>query len=79
MIPVRFDLKAPKRRMRSEGWWDDRHVDDLLTQALGRCPEKTALIAYRADRQVRESIVATAGPRPERAKAFVNESTGDRA
>ena len=44
-----FDLAAHGRRMRAEGWWQDRTLDDLLARAVAAAPDKKALVAYRMD------------------------------
>lgn len=46
----KFDYVAHTKRMRQEGWWQDRTLDDLLEDAVAQFPDKNALVAYRVDR-----------------------------
>ncbi|PSJ57750.1 AMP-binding protein [Kumtagia ephedrae] len=45
-----FDFAAHAKRMRAEGWWQDKTLDDLLEAAIARNPDKKALVAYRMDK-----------------------------
>ncbi len=45
-----FDLKAHAKRMREQGWWQDKTLDDLLEQAIAMAPDKKAIISYRMDK-----------------------------
>ena len=51
MTAGRFDAADHARRMRAGGFWRDTPYDDCLMQALAAWPDKTALVAYRADRE----------------------------
>ena len=51
MTAGRFDAADHARRMRAGGLWRDTPYDDFLMQALAAWPDKTALVAYRADRE----------------------------
>ncbi|MGE0231434.1 MAG: AMP-binding protein [Flavobacteriaceae bacterium] len=44
-----FDWHAHAESMRARGLWQDLTLDDLLTRAVSRSPDKTVLMAYRAD------------------------------
>ena len=44
-----FDPADHARRMRQGGFWRDTPYDACLAQALTTTPDKTALVAYRAD------------------------------
>ena len=46
-----FDAAAHAVRMRAQGFWTDTSYDALLEQAVGRTPDKAALVACRADRE----------------------------
>ncbi|MGJ7510914.1 AMP-binding protein [Variovorax sp. GT1P44] len=45
-----FDAVAHARHMREEGFWQDKTIDDYLVAAIRQTPDKSALVAYRADR-----------------------------
>jgi len=45
-----FDSVAHGRAMRAGGFWQDRTIDEYLTQAVATVPDKLALVGYRADR-----------------------------
>lgn len=45
-----FDLRKHVQAMHEQGWWEDKTVDDLLSEAVGSAPDKPALIAYRMDK-----------------------------
>ncbi|MGO4836272.1 AMP-binding protein, partial [Rhizobiaceae sp. 2RAB30] len=45
-----FDLKAHAKRMREQGWWQDKTLDDLLEQAIAMAPDKKAIVSYRMDK-----------------------------
>ncbi len=45
----RFDPSEHARAMRSGGFWPDRGFDEFLVEAIRRSPDKTALVADRAD------------------------------
>lgn len=49
MTAQRFDPKAHAKAMRAQGYWLDRTVDTLLSEAVAKFPKKTAVIAYRDD------------------------------
>ncbi|WP_238366892.1 AMP-binding protein [Mesobacterium pallidum] len=49
MSESKFDRAAHAERMRKEGWWQDLTADDLLDRAIAADPDKTAIVAYRAD------------------------------
>jgi cyclohexanecarboxylate-CoA ligase len=42
---------APHASFREAGYWLDKSVDQLLTEAAARAPDKVAIIADRADRE----------------------------
>ena len=44
-----FDPVAHGRAMRESGFWLDKTVDDFLVDSVRRGPDKTALVASRAD------------------------------
>ncbi|MFO1218678.1 MAG: AMP-binding protein [Burkholderiaceae bacterium] len=50
MNTAAFDSQAHARAMRASGLWQDRTIDEFLAEAVQRVPDKTALVAYRADR-----------------------------
>jgi len=41
---------APHASFREAGYWLDKSVDQLLTEAAARAPDKVAIVADRADR-----------------------------
>lgn len=45
-----FDYVAHSKKMRQEGWWQDRTLDDLLEAAVAQYADKKAIVAYRTDR-----------------------------
>jgi len=45
-----FNPAAHARDMRAKGFWLDRTYDEVLRAALAAAPDKTAVVAYRADR-----------------------------
>lgn len=56
---MNFDpvLLAPRMGpMKAAGLWRDETIDDHLRRALRECPDKTALVAYRADRGAPERL-----------------------
>ena len=42
---------APHVRFRETGYWLDKTVDQLLTEAVAKAPDKVAIVADRADRE----------------------------
>lgn len=50
MVGTRFDPVAHAKAMREGGFWIDKNYDEFLQRAVGATPDKTALLAYRADR-----------------------------
>jgi cyclohexanecarboxylate-CoA ligase len=40
------------QQMRQDGWWQDISLDQSFQRAVSRSPDKTALVAYRTDREV---------------------------
>src|SRR5207245_2727533 len=42
---------APHASFREAGYWLDKSVDQLLTEAAARAPDKVAIVADRADRE----------------------------
>jgi cyclohexanecarboxylate-CoA ligase len=42
---------APDIRFRETGYWLDKTVDQLLTEAVAKAPDKVAIVADRADRE----------------------------
>ena len=42
------------QRMRAGGWWQDRSFEQCFQIAVAQSPDKTALVAYRNDRQEAE-------------------------
>src|ERR1700746_236233 len=42
---------APDVRFRETGHWLDKTVDQLLTEAVAKAPDKVAIVADRADRE----------------------------
>ncbi|BCH31215.1 cyclohexanecarboxylate-CoA ligase [Mesorhizobium sp. L-8-10] len=45
-----FDLAAHARKMREQGWWQDKTLDDLLERAIAAAPDKKAIVSYRVDK-----------------------------
>ena len=45
-----FDYAAHSKKMREQGWWQDRTTDDLLEVAVAKYPDKQAIVAYRMDK-----------------------------
>ena len=41
---------CPRNNFREAGYWLDKTVDQLLTEAIARTPDKVAIVADRADR-----------------------------
>lgn len=44
-----FDLVAHASKMRADGWWQDKTLDDFIEQAVAQYPDKNAVVAYRMD------------------------------
>ena len=42
---------APHVRFRETGYWLDKTVDQLLTEAVAKAPDKVAIVADRVDRE----------------------------
>src|SRR5256886_16265845 len=42
---------APHVRFRETGYWLDKTVDQILTEAVAKAPDKVAIVADRADRE----------------------------
>jgi cyclohexanecarboxylate-CoA ligase len=42
---------APHVRFRETGYWLDKSVDQILTEAVAKAPDKVAIVADRADRE----------------------------
>jgi cyclohexanecarboxylate-CoA ligase len=51
MTDTRFDHVAHAKAMRDSGFWVDKNYDEFLQHAIMATPDKSALIAYRADRE----------------------------
>jgi cyclohexanecarboxylate-CoA ligase len=51
MTGTRFDHVAHAKAMRDSGFWVDKNYDEFLQHAIMATPDKSALIAYRADRE----------------------------
>lgn len=49
MSPTAWDPQVHAARMRAAGFWRDQTMDQLFARAVRRVPDKTALVAYRAD------------------------------
>jgi cyclohexanecarboxylate-CoA ligase len=45
-----FDQAAHAHAMRAQGLWQDRTIDSFFAHSIANAPDKTALVAYRADR-----------------------------
>jgi cyclohexanecarboxylate-CoA ligase len=45
-----FDFAAHAKKMRQQGWWQDKTLDDLLERAIAQTPDKKAIVAYRMDK-----------------------------
>ena len=45
-----FDQAEHARAMHAQGLWHDRTIDSFFAQSIAKSPDKTALVAYRADR-----------------------------
>jgi cyclohexanecarboxylate-CoA ligase len=45
-----FDFAAHAGKMRQQGWWQDKTLDELLERAIERSPDKKAIVAYRMDK-----------------------------
>ncbi|MEC7762146.1 MAG: AMP-binding protein [Pseudomonadota bacterium] len=45
---MEFDPTAHAAKMRQDGWWQDRTLDDLLDAAVKQNPDKPALVSYVA-------------------------------
>ena len=50
MTAQAFDPAAHARAMRDAGFWLDKTIDNFLVDAVTRTPDKSAIVAYRADR-----------------------------
>ncbi len=56
MTVTAFDPAAHGRAMREAGFWLDKTIDDFLVTAIERTPDKSALVSYRADCNVPQSL-----------------------
>lgn len=50
MAATAFDLRAHGRAMRAQGYWLDQTYEHFLAASVAATPDKTALVAWRADR-----------------------------
>lgn len=51
-----YDAAAHAQRMRAQGFWIDRTIDDFLVDALARVPDHPAIVAFRADGKPTERL-----------------------
>lgn len=56
MSKTGFDPAAHARAMRDSGFWVDKNFDEFLQKVVAATPDKTALMAYRSDRDAPSRI-----------------------